>query len=286
MALESVHSIRFLYQHFLSGITKKSLNAFYHACSYAKADYSRFMNVTVRTTLHLIPNLLKTQPVFLCIDETMVTKFGTKFENVSKLFDHAAHNGSNYLNGHCFVSLMLCIPVWKHDKISYLAVPLGYRMWQKRKTCKTRTKTLHRWRFCTVRWKDWWLLYGSTPCTYKSFRSQRSPRVCHINHKRWRCKTLVFQYGFTWTSGDFLRMAWKSSIKSDWQWLDAVYTIIFIFIQMEYPSELLWAENILVFMQLYGTKLQRNRNDGKSYQHQLLCNETAALCRQWICWLV
>ena len=144
LALESVHSIRFLYQHFLSGITKKSLNAFYHACSYAKADYSRFMNVTVRTTLHLIPNLLKTQPVFLCIDDTMVTKFGTKFENVSKLFDHAAHNGSNYLNGHCFVSLMLCIPVWKHDKISYLAVPLGYRMWQKRKTCKTRTKTLHR----------------------------------------------------------------------------------------------------------------------------------------------
>ena len=95
--LESVHSIRFLYQHFLSGITKKSLNAFYHACSYAKADYSRFMNGTVRTALHLIPDLLKTQPVFLCIDDTMVTKFGTKFENVSKLFDPAAHNGSNYL---------------------------------------------------------------------------------------------------------------------------------------------------------------------------------------------
>ena len=126
LALESVHSIRFLYQHFLSGITKKSLNAFYHACSYAKADYSRFMNVTARTALHLIPDLLKTQPVFLCIDDTMVTKFGTKFENVSKLFDYAAHNVSNYLNGHCFVSLMLCVPVWKHNKISYLAVPLGY----------------------------------------------------------------------------------------------------------------------------------------------------------------
>lgn len=36
----------------------------------------------------------------------------------TKLFDHAAHNGSNYLNGHCFVSLMLCVPVWNHDKIS------------------------------------------------------------------------------------------------------------------------------------------------------------------------
>lgn len=60
----------------------------------------------------------------------MISKFGKKFENVSKLFDHVAHNGSNYLNGHCFVSIMLCVPVLDHDKISYLSVPLGYRMWQ------------------------------------------------------------------------------------------------------------------------------------------------------------
>ena len=92
------------------------------------------MNVTARIALHLIPNLLKTQTIFLCTDDTMVAKFGTKFENVSKLFDHAAHNGSNYLNGHCFVSLMLCVPVWKHNKISYLAVPLGYSMWQKKES--------------------------------------------------------------------------------------------------------------------------------------------------------
>ena len=49
----------------------------------------------------------------------MVTKFGRTFEDVSKLFDHASHNGSKHLNGHCFVSVMLC-------------VPLGYRMWQKK----------------------------------------------------------------------------------------------------------------------------------------------------------
>lgn len=64
----------------------------------------------------------------------MVSKFGKKFEDVSKLFDHAAHNGSNYLNGHCFVSLMLCIPVWKNSRIVYLSVPLGYRMWHKNET--------------------------------------------------------------------------------------------------------------------------------------------------------
>ena len=31
-------------------------------------------------------------------------------------------------------SLMLCVPVWNRDKISYLAVPLGYRMWQKKES--------------------------------------------------------------------------------------------------------------------------------------------------------
>ncbi len=105
LAMESAHSIHSLYRHFLFGITEKSLNTFYYACSYAKMDYSRFMNVTASMALKLIPELLESQPVFLCIDDTMVPKFGKKFENASKLFDHAAHNGSNYLNGHCFVSL-------------------------------------------------------------------------------------------------------------------------------------------------------------------------------------
>ena len=92
------------------------------------------MNTTARIALKLIPDSLQTQPVFLCVDDTMVSKFGTKFENVSKLFDHAAHNGSDYLNGHCFVSIMLCVPVWNGDKGSYLSVPLGYRMWQKKES--------------------------------------------------------------------------------------------------------------------------------------------------------
>lgn len=129
--MESAHSIRFLYRHFLSGITVKSLNAFYYACSYAKVDYSGFMNITASMALNLIPESLRSQAVFLCIDDTMAAKFGKKFDNVSKLFDHAAHNGSNYLNGHCFVSLMLCVPVWRKHRIVYIAVPLGYRMWNK-----------------------------------------------------------------------------------------------------------------------------------------------------------
>ncbi len=85
LAMESAGSIRSLYRHFLAGITSKSLNAFYYACSYAKVDLSGFMNATAKLALGLIPDSLKSQPVFLCIDDTMVSKFGKKFENISKL---------------------------------------------------------------------------------------------------------------------------------------------------------------------------------------------------------
>ena len=131
LALESAHSIRFLYRHFISGITGKSLNAFYYAYPHAKADYSRFMNVTASMDFRLVPDFLRTQPVFLCVDDTIAPKSGTKFEDVSVLFDHAAHRASSCLNGHCFVSLILCVPVWKKDKVSWLSVLLGYYMWTK-----------------------------------------------------------------------------------------------------------------------------------------------------------
>lgn len=129
LAVESAASICLLYRHFLSNITAKSLNAFYYTCFYAKIDYSRFMNITLRLALSLIPENLKNEPVFLCTDDTVMPKSGTKSGDVAKIYDHVAHGGSNYLNGHCFVSLMLCIPVWHGNKISYLSVPLGYWLW-------------------------------------------------------------------------------------------------------------------------------------------------------------
>ena len=47
-------------------------------------------NITAATVLKLIPENLEAQPVFLCIDDTMIPKFGAKLEDASKLFDHAA----------------------------------------------------------------------------------------------------------------------------------------------------------------------------------------------------
>ena len=133
LALEAAHSIRFLYRHFLTGITEKSLNVFYYVCSYAKVDSSSFLTTTARIALGLIPSFLDSYPVFFCVDDTMVPKAGKKFEQISILYDHAAHNGNSYLNGHCFVSVMLCIPYADsmNSAIRYISIPLGYRMWKK-----------------------------------------------------------------------------------------------------------------------------------------------------------
>ena len=49
-------------------VEKYGLDSFYYACSYAKADCLRFMNVTAAMALKIIPQNLTSQPVFLCID--------------------------------------------------------------------------------------------------------------------------------------------------------------------------------------------------------------------------
>lgn len=131
LALESFRSVRFAWMHIISKLTGKSLNSFYHILAYAPFDHLRWPAVTARLALRCIPPSLKASAVFLSIDDTLVEKFGTKFQACSKLFDHAAHNGSNYLNGHCFVSIMLHVPLLSEDGITYLSVPLGYRLWTK-----------------------------------------------------------------------------------------------------------------------------------------------------------
>lgn len=131
LALDSFRSIRFAWMHIISRLTGKSLNSFYYTLSYAAFDHLRWTAVTARLVLSCIPISLRDSSVFLSIDDTLVEKYGTKFQARSNLFDHAAHNGSNYLKGHCFVSLMLHVPLKSADGITYLSVPLGYRLWTK-----------------------------------------------------------------------------------------------------------------------------------------------------------
>ena len=118
----------------LSKLSDTSLNAYYYALKTDRLDHESWRNVTLSKALKAVPVHLAAQPLFLSIDDTMVEKEGDKFELRSRLFDHAAHNGSNYLDGHCMVSILLSFPVLADGSIRYLSVPLGYQLWDKKQT--------------------------------------------------------------------------------------------------------------------------------------------------------
>ena len=132
-AMESFDSVRSCFTHLLKKASNKSLNAYYRTLDTVSLEPMDFIRNTAAIALSLIPEALAKEPVFLCTDDTLIPKDGTKFEFVGKLHDHAMHTGKLYVNGHNFVSLMLCIPVCINNnghqmKIRYIPIPLGYQM--------------------------------------------------------------------------------------------------------------------------------------------------------------
>ncbi len=104
--MDIFRSVRFAHNHVISRLSDTSLNTFYYTLKTDAYDHSVWNDVTVAKVIWAVPGPLEDQPVFF-IDDTMIEKSGKYFELCSKLYDHAAHNGSNYLNGHCMVSLLL-----------------------------------------------------------------------------------------------------------------------------------------------------------------------------------
>lgn len=128
LTLNTFRSVRFAHCHMISKITTTSLNAFYYTLKAKTYDHRKWNEATTKKALGVVPDSLADQPLFLSIDDTMVEKFGKNFALYSKLYDHAAHHGSNYLNGHYMVSLLLSFPVFREGKIHYCSIPFGYRL--------------------------------------------------------------------------------------------------------------------------------------------------------------
>lgn len=136
LALQSFPSLRSLHRNFLAQVTHRCLNSYYRALQNETVTSRSLRLQTAELACSLIPAALQNEPVFLSVDDTTVPKFGKKFDAVSVLHDHACHTGKPYVNGHCFVSLTLSVPVLSQHAgeaplIRYLAVPVGYRMWTK-----------------------------------------------------------------------------------------------------------------------------------------------------------
>ena len=132
LALQSFPSLRFLHRNFLSSVTHRCLNSYYRALRNETVTSRSLRLQTAALACSLIPAALQNEPVFLSIDDTTVPKFGKKFDAVSLLHDHACHTGKPYVNGHCFVSLTLSVPILSQKEgkaplIRYLEIPVGCR---------------------------------------------------------------------------------------------------------------------------------------------------------------
>ena len=140
LALGCCPSIRFLFRHFLKDAAPASQNCYYRACKHPGIDFQQIVRTNVETALAVTPKELKDEPVFLSVDDTMVAKFGKRFEDAAILFDHSDHTGHPYVNGHCFVSLTICVPVVSSlhgiPRIHYVSSSAGYVMWRKDETDK------------------------------------------------------------------------------------------------------------------------------------------------------
>jgi len=128
LALDGFQSVNFNFEHFISEISEFELKSFYYALNEGKITLSDWMKNLMTAALSLLPPE-GAEALILSVDDTLTEKFGEKFEYWGKLYDHAAHNGSKYLNGHCFVSLMLSVPLKAAGE--YVSFPVGYRMYTK-----------------------------------------------------------------------------------------------------------------------------------------------------------
>ena len=128
LAVQIATSLNYLYKRFLSKLSGTSLNAYYYLLSETEMPLGKFSQITMKLALSLIPETLNRLPVLLVVDDTLQAKFGTRFECCQTMFDHAKHNGTNYLKGHCFAALTVGVPVVTQGEIRYLHIPLGYRL--------------------------------------------------------------------------------------------------------------------------------------------------------------
>ena len=134
LVFNACSSIYFSYKHLLRDLSHKCLNSFYYTMNESNINIDDWMKDLVVMATNLIPEKLASYPIIFAFDDSLVEKEGDCFEAKERLFDHTAKNGSNYLNGHCFVSLLMMVPVMFYGTVKYVSVPIAHRMWTGEKT--------------------------------------------------------------------------------------------------------------------------------------------------------
>ena len=135
LAIQEVRSIKFIYEKFIKKYFEGCLNSFYYFLADEGLDLSKMASCTVQKALSIIQPAMKNKAtIYLIIDDTLQPKFGEHFDCYGTLFDHAKHEGSHFIKGHCFVSLAMSIPIITNHHIKYITLPISCRLYDKSKT--------------------------------------------------------------------------------------------------------------------------------------------------------
>ncbi|SFF08993.1 Hypothetical protein TPAS_2444 [Trichococcus pasteurii] len=82
---------------------------------------------TVHIVLSCIQKKCSNYPTFLIIYGILQNIY-IYFEEYQMMFDHAYHNGSNYMKDNCFGGLVTNVPLEGGGKLYYLSASVGYRL--------------------------------------------------------------------------------------------------------------------------------------------------------------
>ena len=128
--INGCESIRFMYEHFLGKYFHGEMRSYYYTLEESKLyvdDWPlKLLDLIISAGIIAVGI-----PIFLIIDDTLVKKMGDHFEFKTHLYNHAAKDGNCYLDGHCFVSLVILLPIIWNGSVKYIRIPLCHRMWIK-----------------------------------------------------------------------------------------------------------------------------------------------------------
>ena len=143
IVMTSSLSVRKCYMRIISRISGKSLNSFYNLLTNGKIDLNVWSAQLIRLSLRCIPAEYEDAPILLAVDDTLVEKEGSHFAHRERLFDHSGYRDKkndkensqerkgHFINGHCFVSLVMLIPAMMSSGLKYIPIVVAQRMWNK-----------------------------------------------------------------------------------------------------------------------------------------------------------
>ena len=130
LILDGYKSVRNLFIYSSTNLSNSSLNSYYYLFDYSVVNYELWWEQLLKSFTD--KDFLKIKGyLFFSIDDTIFEKFGKKFEFIANLFDNSAHDERKYKNAHCWVAIVLSLPILFLGREFVISFPVGFKLWEK-----------------------------------------------------------------------------------------------------------------------------------------------------------